>query len=542
MEKGFLALVLHAHLPYVRHPEHSYFLEEDWLYEAITETYIPLIDVFEGLVRDEVPFRVTLSLTPPLISMLTDGFLQQRYSDWLDKLLELSEKELVRTSGDPDFGPLARMYQYRLRKCRRTFDAYGRNIVPAFRQLQESGHLEILTSAATHAFLPLHTVTPEAVRAQVRVAVDHYAETFGTRPTGMWLPECGYAPGIDDYLAEVGIRYFITDFHGIMHANPRPRYGVYAPVYCESGVAAFGRDLESSKQVWSAREGYPGDGDYREFYRDIGHDLSLDYIGPYVQPNGLRKNTGFKYHRVTGKTMDKGPYNEWIAKEKAAVHAGNFMYNREIQARFLGTMMDRPPIIVSPYDAELFGHWWFEGPDWLNYLIRRIAYDQTAIELATPGDYLSMYPRNQASTPSASSWGHKGYNEVWLGGSNDWIYRHLHKASQRMSDIATSNPHAEGMLARALTQAARELLLAQSSDWAFIMKTGTMVPYAVKRTKNHLGRFTGLYEQVQSGDIDAAELEACESIDNIFPNLDYRVYARCEHAPGHQHQGSPLLA
>jgi 1,4-alpha-glucan branching enzyme len=222
--------------------------------------------------------------------------------------------------------------------------------------------------------------------------------------------------------------------------------------------------------------------------------------------------------------MDKQPYNIWNGKEKAALHAGNFMFNRERQIEYLASILDRKPIVISPYDAELFGHWWFEGPYWLDYLIRKITYDQRIIKLITPGDYLEVYPRNQVSTPSMSSWGYKGYNEVWLEGSNDWIYRHLHKAADRMVELAQYFPNAEGDLRRALNQAAREVLLLQSSDWAFIMKTGTMVDYAVKRTKTHINRFNNLYDQIKYNRIDINFLKQVEEKDNIFPNLNYQIY------------------
>ncbi|MGE5587723.1 MAG: glycoside hydrolase family 57 protein [Clostridia bacterium] len=525
-EKGYLALVLHAHLPYVRHPEHPDFLEETWLFEAITETYIPLIKVFQGLVRDGIEFRITMSITPPLASMLLDPLLQERYLRHVGKLIELAEKEVERTRWLPGFNENARMYRDRFYEARHVFeDVYGRNILTAFKELEARGRLEIITSGATHGYLPLMEICREAVRAQINVAADFHERAFGRRPTGFWLPECGYNPGDDWFLKEHGIRYFITDAHGVLLASPRPRYGVFAPVYCESGVAAFGRDMESSKQVWSAREGYPGDYDYREFYRDIGYDLDYDYIRPYIHPSGTRINTGIKYYRITGKTHDKEPYNRQRALEKAAIHAGNFMFNREKQIEYLASVMDRKPIVVAPYDAELFGHWWFEGPEWLDFLIRKTACDQKTIALTTPGDYLGVYRRNQVSTPSLSSWGYKGYNEVWLEGSNDWIYRHLHRAAERMVELARTYPAADGLLRRALNQAARELLLAQSSDWAFIMKTGTMVSYAVRRTKEHVWRFTKLYHDIRSGAIDEPWLAEIEYRDNIFPHIDYQVYA-----------------
>ena len=201
------------------------------------------------------------------------------------------------------------------------------------------------------------------------------------------------------------------------------------------------------------------------------------------------------------------------------------MFNRERQLEFLASLLDRQPIVVAPCDAELFGHWWFEGPEWLDFLIRKSAYEQDIYRLVTPSDYLTSYSHNQVSTPTMSSWGFKGYCEVWLNETNDWIYRHLHRASRQMVELANRYPKAEGILRRALNQAARELLLAQSSDWAFIMKTGTMVDYAIRRTKNHVGRFAELFDQITQDRIDPDYLSHLEWKDNIFPEIDYSIYA-----------------
>jgi 1,4-alpha-glucan branching enzyme len=526
MEKGYLAMVLHAHLPFVRHPEYEDFLEEDWLYEAITETYIPLINVFDGLIGDGVDFRITMSLTPTLTAMLSDPLLQERYVRRLEKLIELSEKEVERTRWLPEFAPTARMYREGFNNARYVFvNKYASNLLNAFRKFQDMGKLEIITCAATHGFLPLMENNPRAVRAQIATAVKDYEKHLGRPPRGIWLPECGYYPGLDEILKEYGIKYFFTDSHGILYASPRPKYGVFAPVYCKSDVAAFGRDMESSKQVWSAQEGYPGDYSYRDFYRDVGFDLEYDYIRPYLHGDGARTNIGIKYHRITGPTDHKEPYNREAALEKAAVHAGNFMFNREKQVEYLEGLMGRKPIIVSPYDAELLGHWWYEGPQWLDMLLRKVHYDQGNIRTVTPSEYLEENPENQRSTPSMSSWGYKGYCEVWLEDSNDWIYRHLHKAAARMVELAGNHGGADELTRRALNQAAREVLLAQASDWAFIMKTGTMVQYAVKRTKDHVTRFNALYEMITRGRVDRGFLEDLEYRDNIFPDIDYRAYA-----------------
>jgi 1,4-alpha-glucan branching enzyme len=203
------------------------------------------------------------------------------------------------------------------------------------------------------------------------------------------------------------------------------------------------------------------------------------------------------------------------------------MFNREKQVEWLSGSMDgRPALIVAPYDAELFGHWWFEGPDWINFLLRKLHWDQQTVKTITVPEYLDKFPKIQVAQPSMSSWGYKGYCEVWLEGSNDWVYRHLHEDADRMVELAQANPDPGSPLRqRALNQAARELLLAQSSDWAFIMKTGTMVEYACNRTRVHVLNFNHLYEQIKRGDIDEPWLSEIERRHNIFPSIDYRIYS-----------------
>ncbi|AGB41093.1 hypothetical protein Halha_1144 [Halobacteroides halobius DSM 5150] len=529
-EKGYLSLVLHAHLPYVRHPEHEEFMEEKWLFEAITETYIPLLDHFESLHKDGIDYRLTMSLTPPLISMLTDSLLQKRYLRHLDKLIELAYKEITRTKNRPKLNKTAYHYLNRFKKSREIFtDYYDCNLVKGFKKFQDLGYLEIITCGATHGYLPLMQQYPEAVRAQIEVAINTHKKHLGQAPRGIWLPECAYYPGVDKILKEYGIKFFVVDTHGILHAKPRPKYGVFSPIYTESGVAAFARDQESSRQVWSSKSGYPGDHNYREFYRDIGFDAPLDYIEPYINPDGIRMNTGIKYYKITGdKTSldNKEPYDYEVALERTANHAGDFLSRRIEQIEHLDNLMDRKPVILSPYDAELFGHWWYEGPDFLNYLIRKTACDQDKVKLISPVDYLEEYPKNQVCQPPMCSWGANGYNDVWLDDSNDWIYRHLHQATEKMIELATDIDNPAHCTERALNQMARELLLAQSSDWAFIMMTGTTVEYAVYRTKAHIHRLSKLYDQIKTGTVDQDWLAELEWKDNIFPEIDYKVYSQ----------------
>ena len=527
MPVGYWCPVLHAHLPYVRHPEHEEFLEEDWFFEALTETYIPLVIVLDGLLADGVDYRLTMTLSPPLLSMMGDELLRRRYHRYLDRLVALAEREIGRTSKqDPRFTDLARTYLHDLIRIRRVFrEQYGSDVVRAFRAHRDTGRLEIITCGATHGFLPLMGV-PQAVRAQIQVAAAHYRKTLSADPVGIWLPECGYMPGHEAYLREEGIRFSFLESHGLTEAHPRPSHGVLAPIMSPGGVAFFGRDMESSRQVWSAESGYPGDYDYREFYKDIGWELPLDYLGDVV-PDGLRKNVGIKYYRVTGKVGlgDKQPYDRPRALEKAALHAGHFLENRQRQVQAHAGSMKQPPLVVSPYDAELFGHWWFEGPDFLNYLFRKMHFDQDVIKPITPSEFLERHPYLEVAQPPFSTWGAKGYAEVWLNPGNDWIYPHLDMAAERMVELARRF-HAPGDLERrALHQAARELLLAQASDWAFIMKTNTTVEYAKKRTRDHIARFTYLYRALV-GEVMLEEpiVREFEDRDNIFPDVDYRIY------------------
>lgn len=527
MSKGYLALVLHAHLPYVRHVEHEHFLEERWFYEAVSDCYIPLIDMMDRLAEEKIPFRLTMSLTPTLLTMLGDPLMQDRYEKHLNRLLELADKEILRLSRQPDFLALAHLYRNKYLRAQKIFiDQYQRQLINGFKKHMTLGHLDIITSGATHAYFPLTEPSRKSVHAQVAAAISTHQYFLGCHPQGIWLPECGYYPEDDKILKKYGLKYFFLDTHGILYASHRPKYACFAPIFCPSGVAAFSRDRESANQVWSMWEGYPGDADYREYYRDIGFDLDDDYLFPYIHPDGIRVNTGFKYYRITGKNGEKEVYHPEIAAQKAREHALDFIFKRQQQVSALCNAMDRPPIIVAPYDAELFGHWWFEGPHFLENILRIIGRYPQNLELITPMDYLSRHPKNQITQPCMSSWGDQGYHDVWLDESNAWIYPQLHQAANRMRELVQRFPYPllNKTIKRTLQQAARELMLAQSSDWAFIIKTGTMVSYAVERTNNHLHNFNLLYAQLMHQKINTKLLKQLENQHHIFPNIDYRVF------------------
>jgi 1,4-alpha-glucan branching enzyme len=538
---GYLALILHAHLPFVRHPEHEHFLEEDWFFEAITESYIPVLRVMQRLANDRVPFKLTMSITPTLCAMLQDRLLRERYVRHLDLLIDLAARERKRNSKHPRLRELADFYSKIFCETKRFFvDNCKCDLLTSLRELQGTSGLEIIASAATHGLLPLLLQqSREAARAQILIGRDVYADVFSAEPAGFWLPECAYALGLESILQQANIRWFVLDAHGLLFGKPQPRRSIYAPCYTPAGPAAFARDRDSSRQVWSAQGGYPGDPAYREFYRDAGFDLSMEHLGPVG--HGTRKFSGVKYHRITGRGEEKELYDPVAAERVAETQAVHFIEERRRQIGEVAAA-GFDPIVVVPFDAELFGHWWFEGPRFLEQVIRQTA-NRRDFHLSTPSEYLAANPTQQIIEPAASTWGENGYFEVWLNPNNAWIYPQLHIAAERMSEAArryasavvgqplrlpSGNP-AGGAPAlqfadRILKQLARELLLAQSSDWAFLVKTGTAREYATKRTVDHLARFNRLHDQLARNKMDEELLRECESRDNLFPNVDWRYY------------------
>ncbi len=524
MTNGFLGIVLHAHLPFLKHPEMEDCLEERWLFQAITETYIPILKSLFRLSEQNIAYKITVSLSPPLLEMLNDDLLKQRYKKYLENLIELSEKETVRLRGDLALQPLAHMYLNQFKQTYYDFtDRFGQDLIKPWAQLATSGYVELNTSAATHAYLPL-LLSKEAINAQVKTGLRTFRRHFGYTPQGFWIPECAYTPKIEPALKEEGVKHFILETHGILFADPRPKFGFHAPLITPQGLMAFGRDPDCSKQVWSADEGYPGDPWYREFYRDVGYDLGLDYLGEAL-PGNTRVPVGIKYHRVTDrKSNHKQIYHPEKAKHKAWEHAGNFMFWRNKEAEYWRAIYGRRPVMVAPFDAELFGHWWYEGPIWLENLLRRMALENQRVKTVTMSEYPEYYPHNQTARPALSSWGYKGYHEVWLESSNHWIYRHLHFCQDTMVGLSKNHGNAAGLARRALNQAARELMLAQASDWPFIMKAGTVPEYAKKRFVTHTARFLRLAKEIEEGAINPVFLGYLEQVDSIFPDIDFRDF------------------
>ncbi len=533
MPKGYLAIVLHAHLPFVRHPEHENFLEELWFYEAMAETYIPLLQILSRLEDDGVGYKLLLSLSPTLVSMMEDPLLRSRFEEHLGKIIRLADAERRRHPEASERRRLAEYYADYYRDILHWFSekCHGR-VAPAFADLARNGNLDLMTCGATHGFLPILRQNPAAVRAQVVAAREHHKHVFGRKPDGIWMPECAYYPGLENVLSDAGFAYSFVDTHAIENASVEPTRGVYAPVTTRDGVSFFGRDRETSYQVWSAEQGYPGNPAYREFYRDLGFELPEEELSEFIIGGFIRVNTGLKYHRITSRQGgEKALYNPDAAREQAARHAAHFLENRMHQVeRLAGANAgdDRPPLIVAPYDAELYGHWWFEGPQFLDYVLRKMHFDQDTIKCLTPAEYLERYPDNQYSEPAGSSWGGDGTYEFWVNETNQDIIPALHQAADRLSerirDRSAPADFTEPREEAILKQMLRELMLAQASDWPFIMRTGTSPDYAKKRVNDHLNRFWTL-DAMLNGDYNDTTFRAIEQADNIFPECELNWFS-----------------
>ena len=521
--QGYLALVLHAHLPFVRHPEHPRHLEERWFYEALIECYLPLLGAFDRLAEEGIPFALTMSVTPPLAAMMKDALLHERFLHHLTRLDALVASEAARVAGDPSFEPVVDFYRDELRRVRATWDRHEGDVLAGLVRHWDAGRLELLTCSATHCYLPGLLAAPEGIRPQLELGVRGFEALTGRMPLGMWLPECAYHPDLDGPIRDAGIRFTLVDSHGVLAARPRPRYGVHAPICSPNGVAFFARDAESGRQVWSRHDGYPGDPFYRDFYRDIGFDLTEEALHGEVGPFGTRLMTGLKYYRITGAEDHKEPYQPKVARERAWEHAGNFVFNRTEQVKYLAGTMPVPPVVVAPYDAELYGHWWFEGPLFLEALFRQLPATQGILEATTLSGYLDRFPDLALATPSASSWGAGGYGEVWVGHEAGWSWRHVHNATRYVSWLVARHRHATGLRGDALDQVIRELLLLQSSDWNFIIKTGTSTRYAEARIRTHTHRLRHLGHLVETGEIgagDEAWIEDVRKRDTFLDGLD----------------------
>jgi 1,4-alpha-glucan branching enzyme len=537
---------LHSHLPYVlnhgRWPHGS-----DWLCEAALDTYLPLLETLRGLSAESVPSPVTIGFTPVLANQLINPAFVAEMEAFFDQRIEACDEApaSLAATGDNHLLPLVEFWRNRLTRLRRLFADIGGDLVGAFRALEAAGQIEIIGSAATHGYLPL-LARDESIRLQLAVGVSEHRRIFGRSPAGCWLPECAYRPrgpwepwptaprtgmrrGIEEHLADAGFQYFFVDAHlaaagrplglsgdpagdPIMHAPVPPAapseplrspYRAYRVAH--GPVVAYVRDPRASMQVWSRFEGYPGDEWYLEFHK-------------------MRWPGGLKFWRVTGSNVDLGdkqPYNPAAASDRARGHAEHFAHL--LAGISAGQSQNRDGVIVAPFDTELFGHWWFEGPEFLGDMYRALTRQETAVHPATGSRHLRDHPARAAIRLPWGSWGANGDSSMWLSNQTAWTWERLWPLEQSFWDVAhqaIASPAARPVLA----QAARELLLAQSSDWQFIISTGAAADYAERRFLEHCADAEELIAALAPGResrLEAAQRRAEElgKRDQLFPNV-----------------------
>jgi 1,4-alpha-glucan branching enzyme len=534
---------------------------EEWVHEAIAETYVPLLNALYDLREEGVPFRLTIGITPVLAEQLADPVIIDHFIHYAAERAARAAQDVERfeTAGDESMRDLARFYHHWYARVLTSFqDRFGKDLIGAFRTLQDEGFIEIATSAATHGYLPLFS-RDSSIHGQLRTGVETYRRHFDKAPQAVWLPECAYRPaivededghdirrpGLESFLAEEGLLVFFSETHTVEGGQPVGMavpgtvgpYGMIARRYASSvtppapgqqlspgtslrpywvgdapgQVAVLARHERTGQQVWSATFGYPGDFVYREFHRKDAE-------------------SGMQYWRISGAGVDLGskePYDPHRAADQVQGHASHYVHLVEDQLREFHERTGAFGSITASYDTELFGHWWFEGVDWLKAVLRELA-DRPAVELTTATAIVEKHPPDQVLSLPESSWGAGGGHFTWLNDDTDWVWPLIHAAERRMEELVTRFPDASGTRADMLNQAARELLLLQSSDWPFLVTTLQAKEYAAERFQEHLDRFNQLAALAETDTYSAdaeAFLAALRERDNPFPSIDYRDWA-----------------
>ncbi len=558
---GAFTFVLHSHLPYARLAgrwPHG----EEWIHEAATETYIPLLQVLNDLQTEGVPYHITLGITPILAEQLADADVLDHLDQYLDDRIASAKLDMVyfeaEKTADRHLRYLAEWYLSWYTKIKQDFDSrFNRDLIGAFRQLQDAGLIEITTCAATHGYLPL-LARDSSINGQLKTGVASYERLFGRAPTGIWLPECAYRPayilddgqvrpGLEYWLGQNGLKVFFSETHTITGGQPvgvaagdvvgpygdiRRRYVIppaqvlperpattFHPYYVSdttdgpnaaqhSGVAVIGRNVRVGQQVWSADWGYPGDFDYREFHRKAG-------------------TSGIQYWRVTGSKTElafKDYYHPDWAAYKVDQHAEHFAHLVGDQIRNFNNQTGEYGLIAANYDTELFGHWWFEGISWLGKVLRHLA-SNPDVELTSATRFITQHPPQEVLSIPESSWGAGGTHFVWDNAETHWMWEPIHEAERRMEALANAMPHPTADEQAVLAQAARELLLLESSDWPFLVTTGQAREYAIQRFSQHIERFNRLAASLETGAPDSGYARELWEQDKIFPDIDYRWFA-----------------
>jgi 1,4-alpha-glucan branching enzyme len=531
------ALVLHSHLPYVRGAgrwPHG----EEWVHEAILGTYLPLLVLLHDLRAEGVRYRITIGLTPTLIEQLADPDIGARFLDYADDQIRRAELDAwdFGVAGASAKQAVAEFYRGSYGRLKLAFtERFGRDIVGAFADLARTGEVEILTSAATHGYLPL--LDARSVEAQLRVGLASTKRLTGLEPTGIWLPECAYKPGLERALERHGFTHFFTDAalmrgqavgraakrfrskRGDRHSGTGaraavldeqellidPAVDVFRPyLVAESAVAAVSRHPEISGQVWSAAQGYPGDPFYREFHRKDDR-------------------SGLRYWRVSGTTVDlgnKAEYDLRIAGERAREHAKHFSQSVRDELAAHRRATGRDGMLTTTFDSELFGHWWFEGVDWLGLVLRELGDIATTV-----AGRLEAEPPRERIALAEGSWGKNNDHSTWIAPQTNWMWDGIRSAAMRVRAVADDPPR-DALRKRAADHALRELLLLESSDWPFLVTTGQAGDYATERFRSHAQRLQRALDIAARGTgEDEVELRSLEYADNPFPDARIEAFA-----------------
>ncbi len=515
---GNLGLLLNLHLPYTSTEENSKSVERHWLYEAISNTYLPLLRTLRRLEKEKVSVRLSLVISPTLISMLSSPVAQQQYIEHLEEKLRLIEKE-NKAFAKGELGLKSTIDYYKKLYEQNLSDfktLYKRDILSGFAHLHTTGQAELLTTCATHAVLPLFDGYPRLQQFQISLGRETFFRAFGFYPEGFWLPACAYSPQLDSLLKEEGIRYFYSSAHGVLNGSVPSIRGVHAPIQTENGLFVFARDRKVSRAIWSSSHGFSADSKYRDFDRDILTERDQGYFDA-LKSILVRSGTGLKYYDNGGEW-----YNSELAREEAKKHAKKFVKNRLEEISTLEDSPDRPPYLIGLYDGEIFGHFWLEGIDFLEQIFREV--HDSSLSFITPTEYLAKGEEAQVLAPSFSSWGRDGFMQNWLNGSNRWIYRHLHRNIGQLESILPKFQDCSGLTRRAFSQAIRELLLAQSSDWSLIMFAGPNSHYAEIRIRDHIVNFRTLYDALGGQTKLFNVLVELERRDSLFPFIDEVEY------------------
>ena len=526
-----ISFVLAAHVPFVR--EHrkdddlSQAGEEGRFFEYVSETLLPLLGVLDRLENDHVPFCIGLAVSPILMFLLGDEHLQNKYMLYTDKQIEFGKQEIERTSGNAEMNKLAQMYYNNLLDRRITYtERYNKNILKAFDFYRRKGKVEILASSATNAFFPFIGHNAETLQAQMEIPASGYRRCFGTSPQGFWLPALGWTSAIEPYLKAYNFTYTFVDSHGLLYGTPLPEKGSYFPVKTPNGTFILARDFYAVHDI----EKISNDELYMDKTRDVGYELPPEIVSRFLNAEGERHKTGYKYwtrtYNADGKGLDT-VYDPQAASVKITGHVRSYLENTIARLEEASKHMEETPISLYANNAANFGNLWYEGPQFIESLFRMAA-GYRDLKFVTPSSYLFNRKLNslQVVTPEFSSWGVNGYAETWLDTSNDWIYRHLIRSMERMTELAERFPDDSGLKERALNQAAREILLAQSSDWPYLLHRQESTEYARNNAENALRNFTTIYEALGSNYISTEWLTTLERRHNIFPNINYRVFRR----------------